>query len=186
MPYLDGRYADYGQCKNVASRLKSPWWKEHITSFGMRQITTYERELGWAFWTYKLDAEAEEKDPSSHFWSFRLAAAAGYIETENFGKDKDYCQFTPPADYALGDDAPPPPPPTETETETPLMTPPSSSFTGLLSLFVVMGALVVVLRQAFRGKEGSGEYARVPTYAHEHKHHENAQQYQQCGGEGEL
>jgi hypothetical protein len=105
MPHLDSRYADFGQCRDIASRLDSPWWKDHITSFGMRQITTYERELGWAFWTYKLDDVAEKSDPSSHFWSFRLAAKAGFIETDNFGKGKDYCKFAPPADYALGDDA---------------------------------------------------------------------------------
>ena len=106
MPFLDSRYKDYGQCQDIGSRLTSPWWKRHYTSFAMRQITTYERELGWAFWTYKLDDVAENTNPSSHFWSFRLAASSGFIETHNFGKGIDYCQYAPPADYALGDDAP--------------------------------------------------------------------------------
>lgn len=107
IPFVDSRYADYGQCDDISSRLESPWWKRHITSFAMRQINTYERELGWAFWTYKLDSELEESHPSANFWSFRLAAKRGYILTDDFDKT-DHCQHTPVADYVLGDDAPAP------------------------------------------------------------------------------
>jgi hypothetical protein len=104
MPYLDARYADYGQCKDIKSRITSPWWKSHVKSFAMRQIATAERELGWAFWTYKVDDECEANEPSAAFWSFRLAAKLGFIDKSFYGR-KDACTHAPLMDYDLGDAA---------------------------------------------------------------------------------
>jgi hypothetical protein len=102
MPHLDARYADFGQCRDVASRLTSPWWNRHIKSFAMRQIATAERELGWAFWTYKMDATVEATDPSAYFWSFRLAAKKGFIDKSFYGR-RDACTYAPVDDFVLGD-----------------------------------------------------------------------------------
>eukprot|EP01047_Picozoa_sp_COSAG01_P061785 COSAG01_NODE_7764_length_3066_cov_3.174924_1_plen_110_part_00 len=48
------QFIDWGQCENVAVRQGNSWWNTHTKSFAMRQISQYEDELGWAFWTYKL------------------------------------------------------------------------------------------------------------------------------------
>jgi hypothetical protein len=103
MPHLDARFADYGQCRDIASRLESPWWIRHIKSFAMRQIATAERELGWSFWTYKLDSTVEATEPSSYFWSFRLAAKKGFIDKSFYGRH-DACLHAPIADWELGDE----------------------------------------------------------------------------------
>jgi hypothetical protein len=102
MPHLDARYADYGQCKSVGERLDSPWWDRHIKSFAMRQISTYERELGWAFWTYKLEEHIEDSQPAAYFWSYRLAVNKGYVDKSFFG-NRDACLYAPIDDFALGD-----------------------------------------------------------------------------------
>lgn len=102
MPHLDARYADYGQCKNIGERLSSPWWDKHIKSFAMRQISTYERELGWAFWTYKLEENIEDSQPSAYFWSYRLAVEKGYVDKSFFG-NRDACLYAPIADFHEGD-----------------------------------------------------------------------------------
>lgn len=49
------RFADYGQCDNIEEREGNSWWTEHTLSFAMRQIAMYEREMGWSFWTWKLE-----------------------------------------------------------------------------------------------------------------------------------
>lgn len=103
MPHLDARFAEFGQCRDIASRLDSPWWNRHIKSFAMRQISTAERELGWAFWTYKLDSKVEATEPSSYFWSFRLAAKKGFIDKSFYGR-RDACLYAPIADWETGDD----------------------------------------------------------------------------------
>lgn len=103
MPHLDARFADYGQCRDIASRLESPWWIRHIKSFAMRQIATAERELGWSFWTYKLDTTVEATEPSSYFWSFRLAAKKGFIDKSFYGR-RDACLYAPVSDWELGDE----------------------------------------------------------------------------------
>ena len=102
MPFLDARYVDFGQCRDIASRLQSPWWDRHIKSFAMRQISTYERELGWAFWTYKVEADLEATQPSAYFWSFHLAMKKGYVDKSFFG-NRDACLYAPLEDYAEGD-----------------------------------------------------------------------------------
>lgn len=53
--YLTLRFADFGQCNNLAEREESSWWTEHTRSFAMRQMGMYEREMGWSFWTWKLE-----------------------------------------------------------------------------------------------------------------------------------
>jgi aryl-phospho-beta-D-glucosidase BglC (GH1 family) len=60
MPYLQGstthanQFQDVGQCNNIELRsgAEKEWWDEHTKSFAQRQIAMFERELGWAFWTY--------------------------------------------------------------------------------------------------------------------------------------
>src|SRR3546814_847059 len=80
MDHLDARFKNYGQCDRIEERLTSDWWKDHIASFAQRQIAMYERELGWSFWTWKVDEVGETK-PSAVWWSFRLAVEMGYIDT---------------------------------------------------------------------------------------------------------
>lgn len=84
MPGVDDQFADYGQCDRISSRAASPWWNRHLKSFAMRQLATYEAELGWVFWTFKLDAQAD-KDPSAAYWSYRLAVQRGLIVPSSFG-----------------------------------------------------------------------------------------------------
>jgi len=86
------QFEDFGQCKNIASRAGDPFWTAHIKSFAMRQIATFEHELGWSFWTYKLSPVAQA-DPSGAYWSFSKAVAAGFIDT-NY--PTDYCDHNAP------------------------------------------------------------------------------------------
>lgn len=57
------RFADFGQCDHLTEREGSSWWSEHTRSFAMRQIDRYEREMGWAFWTWKLEDHLGESLP---------------------------------------------------------------------------------------------------------------------------
>eukprot|EP00953_Heterococcus_sp_UTEX-ZZ885_P003671 2494-Heterococcus_DN1.PRE.2 len=82
MPWLDPKKQDYGQCNSISERLDDSWWTSHIRSFASRQIATFEKEMGWAFWCWKLDKQAMESDPSANFWSFKKAVARGYIDTK--------------------------------------------------------------------------------------------------------
>jgi hypothetical protein len=52
---------NYGQCDRIDKRLDDPWWQAHFASLAQRHIATFERELGWAFWTWKLDDIAGEE-----------------------------------------------------------------------------------------------------------------------------
>ena len=76
----------------------------------MRQIDTYERELGWVFLTYKMSASAEQ-NPSALYWSFRKAVESGLID---MAAHSDGCLHFPTADFFLGDNtlAPTAEPPT--------------------------------------------------------------------------
>lgn len=55
-----GRFADYGQCDNLANRENNSWWIERTRSFAARQMSMYEREMGWVFWTWKLEDHVGE------------------------------------------------------------------------------------------------------------------------------
>ena len=103
MPHLNAQHENYGQCDNILDRLNSSWWDAHVTSYAMRQIATWERELGWCMWAWKLSPAAEAVVPSAWYWSFRSAAAKGYINTSAFGENSA-CQFVPDADYSQVDD----------------------------------------------------------------------------------
>ncbi|KAK3287685.1 hypothetical protein CYMTET_4820 [Cymbomonas tetramitiformis] len=74
------QFQNFGQCDRIGDRANSTWWDDHIKSFAKRQMSMFERELGWSFWTYKLDAGAQQ-DPSAPLWSFPLAVKKGYIDT---------------------------------------------------------------------------------------------------------
>eukprot|EP01059_Diplonema_ambulator_P031155 TRINITY_DN5655_c0_g1_i1.p1 TRINITY_DN5655_c0_g1~~TRINITY_DN5655_c0_g1_i1.p1 ORF type:complete len:635 (+),score=234.61 TRINITY_DN5655_c0_g1_i1:651-2555(+) len=69
-----------GQCRpdDLKNRLNTLWWDVHFENFAEKQIYTYERQLGWTFWCYKVDNVAQQ-DPSSNWWSFSQAFAKGYI-----------------------------------------------------------------------------------------------------------
>lgn len=99
MDALDRKFQNYGQCDHIALRKTDPWWKDHIRSFAHRQMDVYERELGWAFWTYKLDEHAETTAESAPLWSFRLAVKEGYIDTTY---PPHACKYDPIADWQGG------------------------------------------------------------------------------------
>lgn len=69
---------DFGQCKNVAERLSDSSWTSHIRSLASRQISIFEKELGWSFWSWKLDEKAMKEEINAAFWSFKLAVEKGY------------------------------------------------------------------------------------------------------------
>lgn len=100
MPWLDSKFADYGQCNNFDQREKSSWWTEHTRSFAGRQLAMYEREMGWAFWTWKLEDHAEKHEPAAKYWSFHLAVEHGFIDTKY---PTDACLHPPATDWAKGD-----------------------------------------------------------------------------------
>jgi glucan 1,3-beta-glucosidase len=75
------QFLDWGQCSNLESRATDPWWQNHTKSFAMRQIAMFERELGWAFWTYKLGTPAQEALRRNQEWCFHCAVTAGWIDT---------------------------------------------------------------------------------------------------------
>merc|ERR1712070_1197915 len=118
MDNLDRKFADYGQCDRIEERLDDPWWTEHIRSFAHRQMDMYERELGWSFWTYKLDDFAESNSPSARLWSFRLAVKYGYIDTEY---PEHVCNIAPKEDYLVAGTTPT----TPTAPTTPVTTTPT-------------------------------------------------------------
>jgi hypothetical protein len=105
MPYLNARFEDVGQCNHLQERTSSSYWKTHTTSFAMRQIYTFERELGWSFWAWKLSDYAEQNNPpSSWYWSFRLAAEKGFIDLLNVPLLDTACLYFPVDDYAIAGD----------------------------------------------------------------------------------
>jgi hypothetical protein len=106
LPFVDKNFKDYGQCSHIAERASSGWWKRHTKSFAMRQIDTYERELGWAFWSWKLDDVSESYDPSAVYWSFRLAHSQGLINLDEATAGSDIggaCAHKPDSDFFMGD-----------------------------------------------------------------------------------
>ncbi|CAB1102552.1 GH5 [Ectocarpus sp. CCAP 1310/34] len=103
MPWLDSKFADFGQCDHLTEREGNSWWSEHTRSFAMRQIDRYEREMGWAFWTWKLEDHLEKNEPASKYWSFSMAVEHGFIDTDF---PEDACIHPPATDWAepLGTD----------------------------------------------------------------------------------
>ena len=78
--YLNAQYQNVGQCDRMNERINSPIWNSKYKSYAMRQINTFEKELGWFFWTWKLSEYAEKYEiPSSYYWSFSLAVKHDYI-----------------------------------------------------------------------------------------------------------
>jgi len=74
------QFHDFGQCKNLKTRVGDSWWAQHVNSFAKRQMAMAERELGWFFWTWKTGYGAD-KDPSNAYWSFKDAIKAKFITT---------------------------------------------------------------------------------------------------------
>ena len=87
IPLLQGsteeanQFVNYGQCENLALRDGDPWWDNHTKSFAMRQISQFEMQLGWAFWTYKLGSADQETKRETKVWCFRCAVKEGWIDT---------------------------------------------------------------------------------------------------------
>lgn len=99
-------------------------WRRPLRSFAHRQIDVYERELGWSFWTWKLDQHAETTSESAGLWSFRLvrsssraatkggqgwltgvvvvvqAVEKGYIDPTEY--ESDSCMHDPKSDWQVG------------------------------------------------------------------------------------
>lgn len=96
MDNIDRKFKNYGQCERLSMRHTDPWWKPHIKSFAHRQMDTYERELGWSFWAWKLDDQAEADALSARLWSFRLAVHEGLIDTSF---PSGACKHNPLPDY---------------------------------------------------------------------------------------
>lgn len=88
IPLLQGstshanQFVNWGQCNNLAARDNDPWWDNHTKSFAMRQIAMFERELGWAFWTYKLHTDEQMQDRRNKVWCFKCAVQEGWIDTK--------------------------------------------------------------------------------------------------------
>eukprot|EP00457_Paulinella_chromatophora_P003750 gb/GEZN01003758.1/.p1 GENE.gb/GEZN01003758.1/~~gb/GEZN01003758.1/.p1 ORF type:complete len:598 (-),score=96.03 gb/GEZN01003758.1/:275-2068(-) len=111
LAYVDADFGDYGQCSNIEERAQSPWWSRHYYSFAMRQLVTYERELGWAFNTYKMGDIAEKSPKTSvALWSFRKAVEKGYINLAELNVDA--CAHYPADDWVAGDNVTKSPKPT--------------------------------------------------------------------------
>eukprot|EP01006_Ploeotia_vitrea_P041786 TRINITY_DN66573_c8_g1_i1.p1 TRINITY_DN66573_c8_g1~~TRINITY_DN66573_c8_g1_i1.p1 ORF type:complete len:686 (-),score=109.44 TRINITY_DN66573_c8_g1_i1:32-2089(-) len=74
----------FGQCKHgdIKERHTNPFWVEHIRDFANKQMIAFEQDLGWFFWTFKLDEKANE-DPSSYFWSFKQAWGLYFVPPFN-------------------------------------------------------------------------------------------------------
>jgi len=89
----------FGQCKHgdIADRHKTVWWIEHIRDFANKQMIAFEHDLGWFFWTWKLDAFAEE-DPSAYFWSFSKAWDIYFVPPFNATacQQPPYIKLAPP------------------------------------------------------------------------------------------
>jgi len=87
------QFRNWGQCdtENLALRSGADkgWWDNHTKSFAMRQIAMFERELGWAFWTYKLGTPEQEMDHRGQVWCFRCAVKAGWIDVTY---PSNYCE----------------------------------------------------------------------------------------------
>eukprot|EP01062_Namystynia_karyoxenos_P017443 TRINITY_DN1641_c0_g1_i2.p1 TRINITY_DN1641_c0_g1~~TRINITY_DN1641_c0_g1_i2.p1 ORF type:complete len:672 (+),score=306.56 TRINITY_DN1641_c0_g1_i2:124-2016(+) len=67
-----------GQCGRAADRMKSLWWTVHFQNFANRQIYTFEQQLGWAFWCFKVDDTAAA-DPNAPLWSMTQAFQKGFL-----------------------------------------------------------------------------------------------------------
>jgi len=189
LPNVDTKFKNYGQCDRIGERKDSPWWQRHTKSFAMRQIDTYERELGWAFWSFKLDAVAEAASPSAVYWSFRMAVMQGLIDVASksnpYAPVPDACLHSPIPDYILGDDtyAPTPVPswwvPPQPDTPTRQDVPPNGSLEPVDPSFKPLSArvnstlllIIIVIALALGGlvyflfcRNGSGSigYASIP------------------------
>lgn len=96
--------SDFGQCTNLEERLTSPWWHRHTLSLAMRQIQTFERELGWSFSYWKLDEVTEASNPAALYWSFSMAIRAGIIDMYSIAQGTNAaCNHAPAADFFMGD-----------------------------------------------------------------------------------
>uniref|UniRef100_A0A7S2XF99 glucan 1,3-beta-glucosidase n=1 Tax=Lotharella oceanica TaxID=641309 RepID=A0A7S2XF99_9EUKA len=80
------QFTDFGQCKNLKER-NTPQWTALIKDFAARQRAVFEKELGWVFWTWKVDKEAS-KDISAPLWSYSMAVEAGYFP-DNLNTEAD-------------------------------------------------------------------------------------------------
>ena len=94
MPYLNARFQNVGQCDRLYMRNNS-YWREKYRDFAYKQMSVFENELGWTFWTWKLSDYAEKMEISSMYWSFRLLIQNGYINLHDYNSIENACNFDP-------------------------------------------------------------------------------------------
>lgn len=79
MPFLNARFEDVGQCDHINLRQNDQYWQNHLRSFAMRQISTFEKELGWSFWNWKLSDFAEVRLNSLFHSTFSLYVKSFFL-----------------------------------------------------------------------------------------------------------
>lgn len=96
MPYLNARFQNVGQCDRLYMRINSTYWKEKYRDFAYKQMSIFENELGWTFWTWKLSEYAESVEiPSAYYWSLRLLIRNNYINLYDYDSINSACYFDP-------------------------------------------------------------------------------------------
>jgi hypothetical protein len=115
------KFKDYGQCGRLDETVDSHWWYVHRRSMIARQLTSFEKGLGWTYPAWKLFGDDDATslgilDTPAKLKSLKHIAAAGILPSllEDSPPAQLACLNPPLADFALGDDtvaptaAPPP------------------------------------------------------------------------------
>jgi hypothetical protein len=115
------KFKDYGQCGRLDETVDSHWWFVHRQSLIARQLTSFEKGLGWTYPAWKLFGDDDSNglgvlDSSAKLKSLKHIAAAGILPSllDDLPPAQLACLNPPLADFALGDDtvaptaAPPP------------------------------------------------------------------------------
>jgi hypothetical protein len=116
------KFKDYGQCGRLDETVDSHWWFVHRQSLIARQLTSFEKGLGWTYPAWKLFGDDDIDslgvlDSPAKLKSLKHIAAAGILPSllEADAPPAQLACLNPPlADFALGDDtvaptaAPPP------------------------------------------------------------------------------
>jgi hypothetical protein len=113
------KFKDYGQCGRLDETVDSHWWFVHRQSLLSRQLTSFEKGLGWTYPAWKLyDDDADSLgflNTPAKLKSLKHVAAAGILPSLKDSAPAQLACLNPPlADFAMGDDtfaptaAPPP------------------------------------------------------------------------------
>lgn len=105
------KFKDYGQCGRLDETVDSHWWFAHRQSLISRQLTSFEKGLGWTYPAWKLydDDDADSLgilDSPAKLKSLKHIAAAGILPSllDETPPAQLACLNPPVADFALGDD----------------------------------------------------------------------------------